>query len=153
MIMTLISRISLTATQRGELQAHLRRRNLPASVAVRMKIVLMLDEGASYHDIKEKLDTTAPTISLWKRRYREEGLVGLATFYPGQPPKKLTAQLRAKILAKTQQAPPDGSTHWSLRKMAALLGVGKDLIRQVWREAELKPHRLDRYMASDDPQF
>ena len=153
MIMTLSFRISLTATQRGELQAHLRRRNLPASVAVRMKIVLMLDEGASYHDIKEKLDTTAPTISLWKRRYREEGLVGLATFHPGQPPKKLTAQLRAKILAKTQQPPPDGSTHWSLRKMAALLGVGKDLIRQVWREAELKPHRLDRYMASDDPKF
>lgn len=153
MIMTLSSRITLTATQRGELQAHLRRRNLPASVAVRMKIVLMLDEGASYNDIKEKLDTTAPTISLWKRRYREEGLVGLATFHPGQPPKKLTPQLRAKILAKTQHEPPDGSTHWPLRKMAAVLGVGKDLIRQVWREAELKPHRLDRYMASDDPQF
>ena len=153
MIMTLRSRISLTPTQRGELQVHMRRRNLPASVAVRMRIIRMLDEGASYGDIKEKLDTTAPTISLWKRRYREEGLVGLATFHPGQPPQKLTPQLRAKILAKTQQPPPDGSTHWSLRKMASLMGVGKDLIRQVWREADLKPHRLDRYMASDDPQF
>jgi hypothetical protein len=47
-----------------------------------MRIVLMLDEGASYHDIKEKLDTTAPTISLW-RRFSEEGLVGLATFHSG----------------------------------------------------------------------
>ena len=37
--------------------------------------------------------------------------------------------------------------------MAAFIGVGKDLIWQVWREADLKPHRLDRYMASDDPQF
>ena len=153
MIMALRSRITLTPTQRGELQAHLRRRNLPASVAVRMRIVLMLDEGASYNDIKEKLDTTAPTISLWKRRYCQEGVVGLATFHPGQPPQKLTPQLRAKILSKTQQKPPDGSTHWSLRKMAAVIGVGKDLVRQVWREAELKPHRLDRYMASDDPQF
>jgi transposase len=153
MIMTLRSRFSLTPGQRGELHAHLRRRNLPASVAVRMRIVLLLDEGASYNDIKEKLDTTAPTISLWKRRYREEGLVGLATFHPGQPPQKLTPQLRAKILAKTQQPPPDGSTHWSLRKMASVMGVGKDLIRQVWREADLKPHRLERYMASDDPQF
>jgi transposase len=153
MIMALRSRIILTPTQRGELQAHLRRRNLPASVAVRTRIILMLDEGASYSEIKEKLDTTAPTISLWKRRYCEEGLVGLATFHPGQPPQKLTPQLRAKILAKTQQEPPDGSTHWSLRKMAAVMGVGKDLIRQVWREADLKPHRLDRYMASDDPQF
>ena len=45
-----------------------------------------------------------------KRRYREEGLVGLATFHPGQPPKKLTPQLRAKILAKTQQAEMDRNT-------------------------------------------
>ena len=111
----------------------------------------MLDKGAGYNDIKEKLDTTAPTISLWKRRYCVEGLVGLAPFHPGQPPQKLTPQLRAKILLKTQQKPPDGSTHWSLRRMAALIGVGKDLVRQVWREAELKPHRLDRYIASDDP--
>ena len=109
-----------------------------------MRIVLMLDEGTSYSDIKEKLDTTAPTISLWKRRYREGGVVGLASVHPGQPPKKLTSQLRAKILAKTQQAPPDGSTHWSLRQMAGEMGVSKDLIRQVWREADLKPHRLDR---------
>lgn len=151
--MALRTRISLTPTQRGELQARLRRRNLPASVAMRMRIVLMLEEGASYNDIKEKLDTTAPTISLWKRRYVAEGLVGLATFHPGQPPQKLTPQLRAKILAKTQQAPPDGSTHWSLRKMAGVMGVGKDLVRQVWQEADLKPHRLGRYMASDDPQF
>jgi transposase len=80
-------------------------------------------------------------------------VVGLVSVHPGQAPKKLTPQFRAKVLAKTQQAPPDGSTHWSLRKMAAVMGVGKDLIRQVWQEAELKPHRLDRYMASNDPHF
>lgn len=151
--MTLPVRLSLTAGRRSELHTCLRKRNLPASVATRMRIVLMLDEGASYQDIQEKLDTTAPTISLWKRRYRQEGIVGLATFHPGQPAKKLTTQVRARILAKTQQPPPDGSTHWSLRKMAAVMHVGKDLIRQVWQEADLKPHRLDRYMASDDPQF
>lgn len=31
--------------------------------------------------------------------------------------------------------------------------VGADLIRRVWREADLKPHRLDRYTASNDPKF
>jgi transposase len=97
------SRFSLTPTQRGELQVHLKSRNLPLSMALRMRIILMLDEGASYNDIKEKLDTTAPTISLWKRRYRQAGVVGLVSVHPGQPPKKLTPQFRAKVLAKTQQ--------------------------------------------------
>jgi transposase len=145
--------LSFTEQQRGELQAQLRRRNLPASMATRMRILLLLDEGLTYQQIQDKLDTTAPTISRWKQRYEEEGLAGLSSVHPGQPPQKLTPELRAKILARTQQEPPDGSTHWSLRKMAAAIGVGKDLVRQVWREAQLRPHRLERYLASDDPQF
>jgi len=39
------------------------------------------------------------------------------------------------------------------RKLAAALGLSKDAVHRVWREAGLKPHRLERYMASDDPDF
>ena len=102
--------LHLTPTQRGELHAFLRSRNLPASVAQRMRIGLMLDAGISYHDIQEKLGTPPSTISLWKQRYEKEGVVGLATVHPGQPPQKLTAQLRAKVLERTRQIPSDGST-------------------------------------------
>src|SRR6202034_1102796 len=79
--------------------------------------------------------------------------MGLTTLHPGQPPQKLTPALRARILARTQEPPPDGSTHWSLRKMAAVIGVGKELVRRVWKEADLKPHRMERYLASKDPEF
>src|SRR5712664_456235 len=145
--------LHLTPTQRGELHAYLRRRNLPASVAQRMRIVLLLEEGTSYRDIEEKLGTPASTISRWKQRYQAEGLLGLATIHPGQPPQKLTAALRARVLERTRQTPPDGSTHWSLRKMATVMKVNKNLIVRIWKEADLKPHRLERYMASNDPQF
>ena len=40
-----------------------------------------------------------------------------------------------------------------LSKLAAALGVSKDAVHRVWKEAGLKPHRLERYMASDDPDF
>ena len=151
--MALPQPLPLTTGQRAELQAYLRKHNLPASVAQRMRIILRLADGATYREVMESLSTTAPTISLWKKRYQAEGVVGLGTIRPGQPPQKLTAALRAKILAKTQQPPPDGSTHWSLRKMAAVIGVGKELIRKVWKEADLKPHLLERYLASNDPAF
>lgn len=151
--MALPQALPLSSNQRDELNAYLRKQNLPAGVAQRMRIILRLADGATYREIEEALDTTAPTISLWKKRYLEDGVVGLGTVRPGQPPKKLTPALRAKILARTQQPPSDGSTHWSLRKMATLMGVGKELIRKVWQEAELKPHRLERYMASNDPAF
>jgi len=37
--------------------------------------------------------------------------------------------------------------------MAKVLQVGKDLVHKAFKELELRPHRLDRYKASDDPDF
>lgn len=154
-IITVASTVGLrvSPSQRGELEGQLRKRNLPASVAQRIRIILLLEEGCSYAEIGEQLRIPASTISRWKQRFQKDGLLGLASIHPGQPPSKLTAALRAKVLARTRQAPPDGSTHWSLRKMAAVMKVSKNLIARIWQEAELKPHRLERYMASNDPQF
>jgi len=61
--------------------------------------------------------------------------------------------LRARILNATRHKPRDGSTHWSCRKLASEIGISKDLVHRVWREADLRPHRLERYMASNDPDF
>ena len=145
--------IQLNARQRSELNEIARSRSLPAGFVLRAKILLLLADGCSYDAIKEKLDTTAPTISRWKKRFLQDGLDGLETHRPGQPPSKLTPRVRAKILDATRRKPVDGSTHWSCRKLAKHLGVSKDLVHRVWREADLKPHRLERYMASNDPDF
>ena len=113
----------------------------------------MLGEGASFSAIKRQLQTTAPTIVRWKQRFRQHGLEGLDTYHPGQKPSVLTPALRARILSVTRRKPSDGSTHWSCRQLASVLGVSKDAVHRVWQEAGLKPHRLERYMASDDPEF
>lgn len=37
--------------------------------------------------------------------------------------------------------------------MAKELGLSKSTVQRVWAQTRLKPHRLDRYMASNDPDF
>src|ERR1700678_1733014 len=128
-------------------------RSLPAGYVFRARLILMLAEGASFSTIKERLGTTAPTISRWKQRFVASGIDGLDTSHPGQSASVLTPKLRARILSATRRQPKDGSTHWSCRKLAAALGVSKDAVHRVWREAGLKPHRLERYLASNDPDF
>jgi transposase len=54
------------------------------------------------------------------------------------------------LLPRAKNRPTD---HWSCRKLAARLGVSKDTVHRVWKEAGLKPHRIERYLASDDPEF
>ena len=48
--------------QQNELDAIARSQSLPAGFVLRAKILLLLADGFCYDAIKEKLDTTAPTI-------------------------------------------------------------------------------------------
>ena len=143
----------LTDSQQLELSHIAQSRSLPAGYVFRARLVLMLAEGDSYSTIRRQLRTTSPTISRWKQRFIASGIDGLDTSHPGQSASVLTAKLRARILSATRRKPKDGSTHWSCRKLAAELGISKDAVHRVWKEAGLKPHRLERYMASDDPDF
>src|SRR6202023_3006291 len=147
------SEIVLTQQQHSDLSSIAQSRALPAGYVFRAKLILMLAQGAFFNAIKRQLQTTAPPIIRWKQRFRQHGLEGLDTYHPGQMPSVLTPALHALILSATRRKPSDGSTHWSCRKLASALGVSKDAVHRVWQEAGLKPHRLERYMASDDPQF
>jgi transposase len=148
-----IDSVVLNEEQQLELSRIAQSRSLPAGYVFRARLILMLAEGASFSTIKQRLGTTAPTIIRWKQRFVSAGLDGLDTSHPGQPASVLTPKLRARILSATRRQPKDGSTHWSCRKLAAELGVSKDAVHRVWIEAGLKPHRLERYMVSDDPEF
>src|SRR6201987_2430116 len=144
------SEVSLTSNQRSELSSIAQSHPLPAGYVFRANLILILAEGASFNTIKRRLQTSAPTTIRWKQRFLESGFDGLDTYHRGQKATVLTPALRARILSATRKKPSDGSTHWSCRKLATTLGVNKDAVHRVWKEAA---HRLERYMASDDPDF
>jgi hypothetical protein len=73
--------------------------------------------------------------------------------HPGQKPSVRTPKLQAKVLAAIKEGPKDGSTHWSCHKLATRFKVSKDTIQRILEQADIRPHRLERYMASDDPDF
>ena len=65
--------IELSEQQRTGLNEIAQSRSLPAGFVFRAKLILMLAEGVPFAAIKERLQTTAPTISRWKQRFLEEG--------------------------------------------------------------------------------
>jgi transposase len=117
-------------------------------------MILLLGDGVAYQKIQDLLDTTAPTIARWKHRFLQHRIAGLMEeLHPGQPPSVRTPKLQAKVLTAIKEGPKDGSTHWSCRKLAAKFHVSKDTIQRILAQADVRPHRLERYMASDDPDF
>jgi transposase len=146
-------RVVLTDEEREELTTRSRARSLRASDAQRARLILLLADGVPYRSVAERLGCSQTTVSLWRRRFLEERLEGLYGRHQGSRANPEAQRLEARILAMTQKRPPDGSTHWTTRKLARALGVGHMRVARVWSRAGLKPHRLDHYVASNDPDF
>jgi transposase len=145
--------LALTLLERRELKKRRRSRTLPAEDVRRARLILMLAQGDSYSQIRQTLTCNRSYISRWKQRFVEQRLAGLYARHRGRAVAKRTPKLEARILAWTRKAPPDGSTHWSTRKLAQQLGLNHMMVARVWKRANLRPHRLERYMASKDPEF
>src|ERR1700684_335702 len=145
--------LRLTSSERAELRDRMRSRTLPAEDVRRARLILLLAEDKSYSAIRHVLGCNPNYISRWKGRFETERLAGLYSHYRGRAVEKRTPALEAKILELTRRPPPDGSTHWSSRKLARHLGISHMMVARVWQRAGLKPHRIERYMASDDPDF
>jgi transposase len=145
--------IVLTAEERKELRVRTRSRSLRADDARRARLILMLADGASYRRVEERIGCDTRYVRLWKKRFLAERLAGLFSRHQGRKATVLVPKMEAKILAATRRKPTDGSTHWSTRRLAKHLGVDHMLVARVWARAGIKPHRIERYMRSTDPDF
>jgi transposase len=145
--------LRLSRPEYKELQARVRSRVLRGGDGRRARLILMLSEGQSWSAIQQALGCSSAYIARWQARFAQQRLAGLFARHQVRPVSKRTPRLEARILAWTRRAPDDGSTHWSSRKLARALGINHMMVARVWRRAGLKPHRLERYMASDDPDF
>ena len=73
--------------------------------------------------------------------------------HPGQMPTVITPRFQACVWEATRRKPKDASTHWSVRKLVRELDISKDAVHRIWQKAGIKPHRVERYMISDEPDF
>ena len=147
------NRLVLAPPERRELKRRARSRSLAAELVKRAKLILLLAGGHSYSEIGSRLSCTDRYISVWKQRFVQERLVGLASRYRGNQHRRRSAATEARILELTRRGPSDGSTHWSSYRLAKELGVSQSTVSKVWRQFGLQPHRSRSYLASDDPEF
>jgi transposase len=146
-------RLAVASKDHEELQRWLRAGTTRQSLATRAKIVLLSSEGMSGAAIAMKLGVTRPTVYKWRSRYQELGLAGLRDHGRAGRPRKMTQAKAKEILRLTTERIPHEASHWSVRLMAEYAGVSTWQVRQVWKAADLRPHRLKTFKISNDPQF
>lgn len=69
--------IKLTDEVRAVLQGRARKYTLPYRDVFRAQIVLLAAEGLRNDEIARRLNTRREVVSLWRKRFYEQGLAGL----------------------------------------------------------------------------
>lgn len=143
--------VTLTPEQRFKLEVYARGRSVAKRLVERARIVLLAAEGKQNDEIAKLLDISRHTVARWRGRFLELGVAGLEKDAPrtGRAPT-VDAQ---EILRKTTQEKPSNATHWSTRSMARAVGVSEASVRRVWQAHGLRPHRVETFKISRDPQF
>ena len=122
-------------------------------LAERAQIILACGQGLTATEVAERLSKRLLSVQMWRRRYLEQGVSGLEDRPRSGRPRKLShANVRA-ILKATVERIPRESTYWSVRLMAEHSGVSKHQVAQIWKAADLKPHRVRNFKISNDPHF
>jgi transposase len=150
-----MGKMNLSETEREQLVALARSRTVAAAHARRAKLILMLEDGESRESVMRQLECDSRFISRWSGRFLSERLAGMYARHPGRMPKQPVAKLEARVLNYTlQRRPADGATHWSSRKLSGeLRDVSPSAVLRIWRKHNVRPHRLERHMVSNDPDF
>src|SRR5262249_45535584 len=146
--------ITLKPADRRRLKVLVRDRNTPHKHVWRAEIVLLSGDGIGTNEIMRRSGKSKTCVWRWQERFMREGMAGLMhdkTRPPGRKP--LTAEIKAKVLAKTTTETPPNATHWSARAMAKAMGLSHTSVQRIWNEAGLKPHLVKRFKVSNDPDF
>ena len=144
----------LSDDERRVLEGWERRRKTAQALALRSRIILACADGAGVSVVAAELGISRTTAGKWRSRFLEERLKGLTDEpRPGRPRTVTDEHVEKVITATLEQAPPGGDTHWSTRSMARSEGMSQSAVSRIWRAFGLKPHIIQTWKLSTDPQF
>jgi transposase len=141
----------LTVEERDELQALTARKKTAQQVALRARIILACAEGIESRLVARRLRVSQQMVCRWRRRFIEERVDGLFDERRPGAPRTVSDAVVEKVVAKTLESTPKGSTHWSTRSMAKRIGLSRSTVSRIWRAFGLRPHRVETFKLSKDP--
>ena len=146
--------LELSDEERQVLTGWARRRTTAQALALRSKIVLECAAGHSNTEVAERLGISRETVRKWRARFVSDRLEGLSDEpRPGAPRKITDEQVELVITRTLEERGPGEDTHWSTRSMAAATGMSQSAVSRIWRAFGLKPHLVQTWKLSTDPQF
>lgn len=143
----------LTEDEFETLQRWARRAKSSQALAQRCRIVLGCAAGNTNKQVAEELGVSPQMVCKWRQRFVDKRLDGLTDEPRPGAPRKITDEAVEELIVATLERQPKDATHWSRASMAAQTGLSKSTVGRIWKSFGLKPHQVDTFKISNDPQF
>jgi transposase len=148
-----VAAVVLDAQTRETLLRWARRPTSAQALALRCRIVLLAADGLANTQIAARLACNRTTVGTWRARFVADGLDGLWDDPRPGAPRTVTDADVERVIVTTLEKTPRDATHWSTRSMAAATGMSQSTVSRIWRAFGLKPHQVESFKLSPDPQF
>lgn len=149
-------KIELTDEERTELNRITNARTSEQRMVKRAAIVLLAAEGQQNKMIAARLGIRRTTVALWRNRFRWLRMDGLFD-KPGRGSKPVyDYHDRIKIIRKACEISTSGNpvTMSDLAtELAEEVGISRSQVNKILNEMEIKPHRIESWLTSHDPEF
>lgn len=155
-------KVSLEAVHRQELDRRVRAATSTQREALRARIILACEPGASAQQIARKIGVHPRTVERWRSRFLRAGLEDLQDApRSGHKPKfGPVSHLELIALACEPVTGNDGRTrrtHEDLRQEAIVRGIVESIsrssVQRILADADLRPHLVQGWVHSPDPHF
>jgi transposase len=143
----------LSDDERETLARWARRRSSAQALALRCRIVLACADGWTNQAVAARLGVNQSTVSKWRSRFVARRLEGLHDEPRPGAPRTISDEDVERVIVKTLEETPRDATHWSTRSLASSTGMSQSAVSRIWRAFGLKPHLVETFKLSPDPQF
>lgn len=147
-----VSVVELTELERHELQRRVNRPTASKRDGLRAAIILRRAEGIRQVQVSAELGVSVVCVSKWSQRFELDGLAGLCDKKGRGRPSSIPVDKVEQVLTRVTQ-PPKPRTRWSVRTMAAAVGISPDSVHRIWQANDIKPHLMKTFKVSTDKHF
>lgn len=146
--------VSISDSERSLLEAWVRSHTTEQRLAFRARVILAAALGEGSASIARREDVRLSTVSTWRRRFADQGVAGLQDERRSGRPETYGAEAAQRVLAKLDEAPPEGYGSWNGSLLAQELGdIPADQVWRILRRHGIQLQRRRSWCISTDPEF
>jgi transposase len=149
---------------RKRLQRMMRARRGDANVPLRARMILLLASVPCVSEVAARLDVDLDTVRLWRNRFLAGGTAALHDRARSGRPRRISEVTRCELVSMACNRPKAygvehqntwtfDALHAAYRRLHPEVAISRTSVLRILTNADLRPHRMQGWMHSQDPDF